>query len=232
MDGSMAISGGGTLRLRLTLMIKNAFRENLIPGLAIQVFALLLVGSYYLVPPVNAFWNSLATYKSSYSLLFAMGSTALFGGLIPFIYQYLSGKAARGGIAANVLFVLIFWAWKGGEVELFYRFQAWLFGDACTVGTIAAKMVFDQFVYNPVWAAHTVAIGLLWQHCGFDFRATARELKNNYWGVQFPGVLISTWLVWIPAVSIIYCLPQSLQVPLFNLVLCFFVLLASSLKKA
>jgi hypothetical protein len=38
-------------------------------------------------------------------------------------------------------------------------------------------------------------------------------------------VLFSTWVVWIPAVSIVYSLPSALQLPIFNLVLCFWCLL-------
>jgi len=213
-------------------MVKNAWRENLVPGLAIQLLALLLVGSYYLLPDVAAFWNALARLKESYSLLFAFGSTAIFGGLIPLVYQRLTGKDGAGMTAANVAFVLLFWGYKGGEVELFYRFQAWLFGDNCLVGTIVKKVAMDQFVYCPLWATHTVLLGLTWQHCRFDFRALSAALRGNYWSELLPGMLISTWMVWIPAVSIIYCLPQALQIPMFNLVLCFFVLLASSLKKS
>jgi hypothetical protein len=42
---------------------------------------------------------------------------------------------------------------------------------------------------------------------------------------------MSTWAVWIPAVTIIYCLPAPLQIPLFNLVLCFWVLVLSFISK-
>jgi hypothetical protein len=38
--------------------------------------------------------------------------------------------------------------------------------------------------------------------------------------------------VWIPAVATIYSLPSALQVPLFNLVLCFWCLLISFISRA
>ena len=44
-------------------------------------------------------------------------------------------------------------------------------------------------------------------------------------------VVCSTWVVWIPAVAIIYSLPSALQVPLFNLVLCFWCLLMSFISR-
>jgi len=33
------------------------------------------------------------------------------------------------------------------------------------------------------------------------------------------------WLIWIPVVSCVYALPSPLQMPLFNLVLCFWSML-------
>jgi hypothetical protein len=44
-------------------------------------------------------------------------------------------------------------------------------------------------------------------------------------------VTFSQWMVWIPAVSIIYCLPSALQIPLFNLVVCFWVLLLTFVSR-
>jgi hypothetical protein len=38
---------------------------------------------------------------------------------------------------------------------------------------------------------------------------------------------VTTWVVWIPGTAIIYSLPSPLQIPLFNLTLCFFVILVS-----
>jgi hypothetical protein len=42
-------------------------------------------------------------------------------------------------------------------------------------------------------------------------------------------MLISNLGVWVPTVCIIYALPSALQLPLFNLVLCFFTLLLAHL---
>ena len=38
-------------------------------------------------------------------------------------------------------------------------------------------------------------------------------------------VLLATWAVWLPVVSCVYALPPPLQIPLFNVVLCFWSLL-------
>jgi hypothetical protein len=43
--------------------------------------------------------------------------------------------------------------------------------------------------------------------------------------------LIANFGVWVPAVAIIYALPTPLQLPLQNLVLCFFTLLLAHLNR-
>ena len=47
---------------------------------------------------------------------------------------------------------------------------------------------------------------------------------RHFWLWRVPENLVSGWMVWIPAVSMIYILPASLQIPLFNIVLCFWSL--------
>jgi hypothetical protein len=44
-------------------------------------------------------------------------------------------------------------------------------------------------------------------------------------------VLFSTWIVWLPTVAIVYSLPNVLQLPLSNLVLCFWCLLLSFISR-
>lgn len=44
-------------------------------------------------------------------------------------------------------------------------------------------------------------------------------------------MVFGCWIVWTPTVAIVYQLLLNLQFPIFCLVLCFFVLLISSLEK-
>jgi hypothetical protein len=57
------------------------------------------------------------------------------------------------------------------------------------------------------------------------------KLGFDFITFSVPVTLMSTWAVWIPAVAIIYCLPPPLQIPLFNLVLCFWVLVLSFISR-
>jgi hypothetical protein len=43
---------------------------------------------------------------------------------------------------------------------------------------------------------------------------------------------VSGWTVWIPVVTIVYCLPQPLQLPVQNMVLSFWILVLSMANSA
>lgn len=129
------------------------------------------------------------------------------------------------------MFYIVFWACKGIEVDLFYTLQALWFGNANDFSTILRKTAVDQFIYSVFWAVPSMMICFLWMESNFSFGDTLPKLNKRFWLMKIPTVIVSNWLVWIPAVSIIYSMPASLQLPLFNLVLCFFVILLTVLSK-
>src|SRR5690606_24396521 len=118
-------------------------------------FALVLVGAYQLGGPVREGFETLAQLKLELGYVFAALSTALFGGVIPFLVLWSVGAIPKDRILAHLTFYASFWLWKGVEVDAFYRAQAVLFGEQPNLTTIATKTAVDQFVYNPLWAAPT-----------------------------------------------------------------------------
>ena len=200
-------------------------KRNLLPGLVLQLLALALVLSYYFSPVVHQFLGRIAALKSGGGYIFSLISTGLFGGLIPFLYLAVSKQVRRNEFLPQFLFYTLFWAYKGAEVDAFYRLQAFVFGDTVCYGVILKKMCVDQFLYGPLWAAVSQTVTYLWKDSGFSLQALRPKLNRELFTCIIPSVQFSSWVVWIPAVSIIYCLPQPLQIPLFNIVLCFWVLL-------
>ena len=72
-----------------------------------------------------------------------------------------------------------------------------------------------------------------WQDANFSWRAAGAKWRSaEYWRFILPSNLLSVWMVWLPAVTVIYCLPPSLQIPLFSLVLCFWSVLLQLVTKA
>ena len=206
-------------------------KQNALPGLALWMLALLLVLADWTLPSAHAAFQSVGMWKSHYGLAFSAATTAFFGGAVPFLFLLASGRIRRHRWVAELAFYTLFWAYKGLEVDLFYRLQAHLFGNHATPGTIVRKVLVDQFIYNPIWAAPTSALAFLWKESSFSLRAMKSRLGLDFMTFAVPVTLMSTWAVWIPAVVIIYSLPAPLQIPLFNLALCFWVLVLSFISK-
>jgi hypothetical protein len=207
-------------------------KHNALPGLALWSLALLLVFADRTAPAAHSFFQNVGLWKARYGLAFSAISTAFFGGLVPFVFLLAKGRIRRDRVPAELAFYALFWAYKGVEVDLFYRLQSLLFGNQATPGTIVRKVLVDQLIYNPVWAAPSSALAFLWKECAFSWKAMKPRLGFHFMAFSVPVTLMSTWAVWIPAVAIIYCLPAPLQIPLFNLVLCFWVLVLSFISKS
>ena len=206
-------------------------KQNALPGLALWVLALLLVAADWLSPSAHAVFQSVGLWKSRYGFAFSATTTAFFGGAVPFLFLLVTGRIRRNRWAAELAFYTLFWAYKGVEVDLLYRLQSHLFGDHAAPGTIVRKVLVDQFIYNPIWSAPISALAFMWRESSFSLRAMKSRLGFDFVTFSVPVTLMSTWAVWMPAVTIIYCLPAPLQIPLFNLVLCFWVLVLSFISK-
>jgi hypothetical protein len=111
------------------------------------------------------------------------------------------------------------------SVDLFYQLQARLFGIDVNFQTVAIKVIVDQLGYTAIFATPMTCILYDWKSRGYQFNTLKRLFTRNYYrDVVFP-VLITNWAVWVPLISVIYCLPLTLQVPLFGLALTLWVLL-------
>ena len=155
-------------------------KQTALPGLALWILALLLVGADWLSPSAHAAGQTVGLWKSHYGLAFSATTTAFFGGVVPFLFLLVTGRLRRHRLAAELAFYVLFWAYKGVEVDLLYRLQSILFGDHATPGTIARKVLVDQFVYNPIWSAPVSALAFLWRESAFSWRTMKSKL-----GIEF-----------------------------------------------
>lgn len=208
-----------------------AARANLLPGLVLQAFALALLLAYYFHGPSHQAMDALAALKARWGWRYSLPATAFCGGLIPFLYLRLMPHTRAATPFSHGVFYVLFWAEKGVEVDFFYRFQGWLFGNQAGIGTVVCKVFFDQFVYSVIWSTPCALIVFFWKDSGFSF-ARLRGLRwIPFLRENLPKAFIGMWGVWLPAVSIIYSLPPALQIPLFNIVLCFYALLFATLNR-
>jgi len=206
-------------------------RRNLLPGLVLQGCALMILLAYGVLPTFHVALDAVGAVKAHYGYLYSAPSAAVFGGVIPFLVLLWTGQVPRRRAWAEFAFYVLFWGWKGVEVDALYRLQSLLFGDAVQCSTIAAKALVDQFAYNPLWAGPTQVLFFLWKDSGFSWAVLRRGLRQEGLLHRVVVVLFSTWIVWLPTVAIVYSLPSALQLPLSNLVLCFWCLLMSFISR-
>jgi len=213
---------------RLVSNIKSALGANLLPGLCLQLFALTIGLSYFYWPASQQTFQFFADLKAEYGAVYAVISTSIFGGLLPFLYLFLSGKV-RFLPLTQLLFYIIIWAGLGGLINAFYGLQIVLFGEGTDWLTILKKTSLDQFVFTVFVTSPLIALAFLWKDQQFNWQKT-KMYFDDLIKVQIPTTIVTTWIIWIPAVSLIYMMPSNLQIPLFNLVLCFFVLILAILN--
>lgn len=206
----------------------EGLRQNLLPGLFLQLAALGVLLAYFTSPDFARVLDAVGALKVRFGFGFSMVTTALAGGVVPLAILLFTRRLQPERVAPELAFSLVYWALKGVEADALYRGQAWLFGAEATLGVVVSKVAFDQLIWNPFWAAPAQAFVFLWKAEGYSFERTAARLRNDGVLARVLMVLLPTWGVWLPAVAVIYAMPQPLQLPLFNLVLCFWSLLVAA----
>jgi hypothetical protein len=196
------------------------------PGLVLQAVALALVLAYYFLPAAHELFARLAVWRTAGGYIFSALASAVCGGVLPFLYLRLNPATRAAHPWPHLFFFALFWAWKGVEVDLLYRTLGAVFGTEPGFATVAPKVLADQFGYNLLYAAPVGNLCFAWKDAGFRWAPVAADLRRGRWFARSVlPVLLGVWAVWIPVVSCVYALPPALQIPLFNVVLCFWSLL-------
>jgi len=217
--------------LSIGARLAAVFRENHLPCLVLNLLVLALVGSYYAVPQAAALWQAVGDFKLRWSFGFSLLSTIFAAALLPTLVQGWMGRLPPKGRLKRLALLSLFWGWRGMEIDLFYQIQGWLFGHGNDLRTLLIKVAFDQFVMSPLWFVPTVLIALRWVESDGSWARTRASLDREFWLRTCPTVMVANWLVWIPALALIYSLPAALQFPLFSGVMCFFILILTLLAR-
>lgn len=206
-------------------------RANLAPGIALQLVALALVLGYYNLEGFHAALTRVAEIRSRMGTVFGVLSTATFGGFLPFLYMRYRRRPAGTQPQYDWIQGLAltgFWAYKGFEVGLWYGFQARMIGGGHDVATVTIKVILDQFVYCPVLAVPLTTVVYQAVDAHGRWAVLASDLREQGWyRRRVLAVLIANIVLWVPAVAVIYALPTALQLPLQNIVLCFYTLVVA-----
>ena len=211
--------------------IAVAFRQNRVPCLALNIVVAALVASYYYWPASAGFWESLGQIKTRWSFGFSLASTAFAAAILPFTVQWLMGTLPVDHRLKRLTLMVLFWGYRGMEIDLFYRVQGWIFGNGHDAVTLTKKVLVDQFIMTPLWFVPTYLLALRWIELGGSWSRTRASIHRDFWFRTFPAVLATNWLVWIPTLVLVYSLPPALQFPLFSVVMCVFILLVTLLAR-
>jgi hypothetical protein len=205
----------------------RAARANVVPGLLVQGVMLGILFAYYFFPPTTLVLDELAKVKQHWGYAYSGISAIIAGAFIPELLRILVFQRCRVALAnfSNLLFTIPFWCFMGVVVDGFYRMQADWFGVEADFGVVIRKVLVDQFLYNPFFAAPFTTILYDWKNQAYRLRGSGRFLTVSYYREAVVPTLFATWGVWIPVVSILYSLPSLLQVPLFGLALSLWVML-------
>lgn len=204
--------------------IITAFKQNLIPSLCLQVFALAIAVSYFYWPNSQLVFTIIGDLKRQYGVLFAIVSTAVFGGFIPVSVLCYRQQLAKP-VIRHFIFYIVLWGAMGALINWFYHFQSVIFGLESTFLVVVLKTLVDQFIFSVFITCPVLTFLYLWRDCNYRLVKTQSSLNREFFRRKIPLTIVTNWLIWLPAVSLIYTLPIELQIPFFNLVLCFFVLI-------
>ena len=205
----------------------RAARANVVPGLMVQSLMLGVLLAYYFYPPTRHLLDGLAEIKVRWSYGYTAISAIIAGAVIPELLRicvFQNGHSCRSNFS-NLLFTVPFWCMMGVVVDFFYRCQADWFGAEVTAAVVLKKVLVDQFLYNPLFAAPVSAWLYDWKNRGYCIHGIGVFFTAGYYRDVIVPILFATWGVWTPIVTILYSLPSQLQIPLFGLALSMWVML-------
>ena len=206
-----------------------AAKANLVPAAFLWATAIAIIVLYSFVPSVKEALDKLADFKSRHSYTFAGISTPIFAVLLPLSIQRLARMLGPKSIEPepllNVPLLVGFWAYRGAEINALYDLQAWAWGEGNAWWQLTLKVLIDQGGYVMCWAIPTMIVLFVFKDYGYSICRARAELGRHWFRNRCVPMFFVNWMVWLPAVVVIYSLPVGLQLPVMNINVCLFMLL-------
>jgi hypothetical protein len=203
----------------------HAARVNLVPGLVLQGFAVLLLLAYLHAAAFRHALEAVSRLQDAHGLAFSFATRAVFSGFVPFLFQACMPSLRPARLFRTLAFTTLWWGFQGAVSYGFYVCQAHLYGAGNSISVVTAKVLTDMLVFTPVWGCPSNAVSHLWLDRSFSWRQTRAELgKGWYARIVLPN-LLPAWALWCPGVAVVYSLPTLLQPHMAALIGCFWALL-------
>jgi len=146
--------------------------------LTIQCLALTLVICYYQIDQTAQFFTTIASWKTQGGLLASALCTLISGGLFPeLIKRIFRDPTQKAPGAGELAHQFTMWAIIGIKVDLFYRFQALIFGTGTDALTVLSKVMADQLLFTPLVAMNFVVIWFMLYETQYDVKRLVQQLS-------------------------------------------------------
>ncbi len=202
-------------------------RELALPALVLLAAGTALVVAYYRVPAVAEAMSRVGALKRDAGVLFPVFAGMALSGLIPWLFRMAIPALRPERPLAELLFGLLWWPPMCVVIDAFYRLLGHLYdGLGWPVGVLVLVKVFtDMFGFTAFFASPANALAHLWKDLGFDFRRLRANLGAGWYSRLVLPNLIPNFMVWFPGVTLVYAMPCDLQLPMANLIGCFWSLM-------
>lgn len=132
----------------------------------------------------------------------------------------------------NMVFRFVVFFISGVIVYTFYEWQAVWFGDGLSWRVLLPKILVDQFVFSVLWSTPYQTLVFRWKTLRYSGSRLWNELDGKFVIERMLPVLVTTWMFWIPGVTLIYSMPLVLQMPLNIFAMAIWSLLLAGLSKS
>ena len=175
----------------------------------------ILVG-YYFWPPFARAISAYGEWQAAGGVLRTGLVAGFAGGVISelSVIYFRDGDRWKLRHVEDMIFRFVLFFLGGMIVAVFYDYQAFWFGQGHSLGTLAPKVLVDQFVFSVLWSTPYYALAFRWQGVRYSPARLWSEMKPAFLFERMLPVLITNWMFWIPGVTIIYSMPLPLEMPL------------------
>jgi len=202
------------------ILIRRAFAANALPALCLWLVAGALVALYFRSAPFHALLEDVSDWKARVGIGFSIGAQALAGAVLPWVFGRFQRGDHRRTKARDLPFLMLLFGMLGAMVDVFYRFQAHLWGDDAQLRTLVAKFVCDLGIYTPCFVLPILVAGFALKDCDYSLARTRAYLGRDWIVRRLLPIYVSALLVWTPTVFALYSLPLALQFPFQAIMQC------------
>lgn len=203
------------------------------PALLVWGLMALIAVLFYAVPASHVFFASLIHLQEIMGPYFPTIGMGISVGILVETVKVMTSENKRWSRENTVSAVFNFILFGLMGLSTYYRYplqDAW-FGSGNSLGILAAKVAFDQFIWTVFLANPYQCLGFLWKNNGFSFSAVKQRIfpVRTFWGTQMLPVLVANWAFWIPMAFMVYSFPPELQLPISILAITIWVMLLTVL---